>query len=313
MATKINNTTTFEAITRAYEAHYVKYPHWQLVDGQTAEGYRVANSYGYNLVTDADMHVENDEGFIKSMEHLTNTVNDYEDGVFTIIFKTNINTGNKDSVIRKFKIGNGFEAEQKNNGIFGMGSTKGGNNDINNFLMSAAIKGFSGNSNSDIADLKLQIARMELERKHEKEIDELENTTSNRILGFVENNSDRVFDLLGQISPMLGIALKQKQPNRTATAQPNDVHVSNVETSNEPPPQGTQIHQLDSHYNPKSVSSDQFLQYASILRRAKPDVNVNIVDVPKLRFWQKQCSHLHLVLLYARYLRIVKTGHYLHF
>ena len=270
---KKNNITTFDAVVKAYTAGYADNPHWLLVDGQTYEGVRVTSSYGYQLDTTAAMDVENDEGYQKSLAHLTNTVEGYEDAVFTIVFKTNSKQPHKDGFCKSFKVGNGNETSSVSSGIFGIGSLSKGGNPLQDFFAAAAIKGLQ--PDTQVAELRFELEKMRIEHEHEKQLEELEGSISNRIMGFAESNPDRVFDIIGSIAPIFGVALKNKMRTKP-TVQTQQQQARSTESS-QPAANGEPLYTLPITTNPRHLSSDGLLQQAHLLRSVRPDINFNIL------------------------------------
>jgi hypothetical protein len=213
MAAK-RSITNFEAVLQFYKTSFKTNPCWFLFDGMSEKGVRMDTNLSIIEGPNPNISdVEEDEDYIESVQRLESVVSRYEAGLFTIYFKTSATQKFVDGYSHTFKVG---EENSGSDDIFGgiagfSGSKNKGSNPFQNFFMASAIKGMESGKSTEMARLELEIEKLKLERRHEKELEDLQNSPTNRIMGFIEDNPDRVFDIVENIAPMIGFAFKGKK------------------------------------------------------------------------------------------------------
>ncbi len=279
MTNKVN-ITTYDKVVEAYRRNFNNYPFWLLYEGSADKGARVDNNFSLSLSVNttnpvSDEELDSDESFEKSINRLNDVVGEFESGIFTIYFKSNnTNASDKISLKRTFQVGEGNDSSSGNSFLAGFnpGKNKGGDL-ITQFFMSAAIKGLETGKTAEMMRLELELEKLKLKQEHDKDIERLESSVSNRIMGFVDENSDRVLDLIEKVAPAFSLAVKGKMPSPPPI---NNNTSTNSDFTQKATPLTTALHDLPIDYNLNFLSSDSFLTYATAFRNTTK-MNPNVV------------------------------------
>lgn len=283
--------TTLEGAIKLYKLSFGTNSHWKIFEGKTTQGTKLADSGIFKSLNSPISEDEtNDDDIVsvkkplidKSVDLINSVLQEYEDGYFTLGTYTTDKFNPSGSNQHTFKKGDTSRfdtAAASANGIgsFGNMTFKNPMEAIIGNMLVKQLEG-GGENNGKVQSLELKLQQIEMEQRHQVELEQAKNSIGARLMGVFEDNFDTILDRLPMIGGMLGLqAALPAAPNRpTATTAPSE-NKNTTAQAEMPIGNNSSLAEKPLTWNPAYKSADAFFMAAHKINKSVPDINVSVL------------------------------------